>query len=632
MRNISLKMKLLTGSSLGIVVLLAIIGVFSVMLSASALKESAHSRASLVAKQLAVMTDHFISQELKLAEKVAVEKDIVTLAGELISGTISSSSSVDAVSASLTTMMGKIGASYEGILLAGPDGKVVADGVGGKYKGIDLSGRAYFVNAKAGKPGVASPVLSKSTGKPVLPVSAAIKDGSGRFAGIFAMVLKMDVLVENIVTTKIGKTGYPFMTAKSGMTLIHPKTDNILKVDLSKVPGMETLISKAATAKEGIESYEYKGTDKMAAWAGVSSTGWNLFVTQDTDEFLQASRHIRNIILLVGVVFFTVAMVCILVFVRSLTVPITRIIDSLSDGAGQVASASGQVASAGQSLASGSAEQASAVEETSSSLEEMSAMTSQNADHAHEADSLMTESATVVDEANAAMTELTASMDQIGKSSEETSKIIKTIDEIAFQTNLLALNAAVEAARAGDAGAGFAVVADEVRNLAMRAADAAKNTSALIEGSVKQIQEGTDYVNLTNESFTKVSESSKKVGELISEIAVASKEQSEGIKQVNQAVSEMDKVIQSNAANAEESASAAEEMSAQATEMNSVVIDLGRLIYGSGNGIRTEAKPGAARPVAGQALPLIQGKRNAAVKEVRPEEMILFNDKDFNDF
>jgi methyl-accepting chemotaxis protein len=178
-------------------------------------------------------------------------------------------------------------------------------------------------------------------------------------------------------------------------------------------------------------------------------------------------------------------------------------------------------------------------------------------------------------------------MTEISRASEETSKIIKTIDEIAFQTNLLALNAAVEAARAGEAGAGFAVVADEVRNLAMRAADAAKNTADLIEGTVKKINEGSELVEKTSHQFSKVATSSAKMSELVAEIAAASSEQSQGIEQINKAVSEMDKVIQQNAANAEESASASEEMNAQAEQMKAFVRDLAHVV--NGNADRSES-------------------------------------------
>ncbi len=172
-------------------------------------------------------------------------------------------------------------------------------------------------------------------------------------------------------------------------------------------------------------------------------------------------------------------------------------------------------------------------------------------------------------------------MQEISKASEETSKIIKTIDEIAFQTNLLALNAAVEAARAGEAGAGFAVVADEVRNLAMRAAEAAKNTAALIEGTVKKVSDGTSLVKTTSDAFKEVAGSAAKVGELVGEIAAASTEQAQGIEQVNIAVTEMDKVTQQNAATAEESASASEELNAQAEEMKSFVADLAAMVGGN---------------------------------------------------
>ncbi len=196
----------------------------------------------------------------------------------------------------------------------------------------------------------------------------------------------------------------------------------------------------------------------------------------------------------------------------------------------------------------------------------------------------MQEANQVVKTANTSMTQLTDSMQDISKASEETSKIIKTIDEIAFQTNLLALNAAVEAARAGEAGAGFAVVADEVRNLAMRAADAARNTADLIEGTIKQIKDGSDLVAKTNEAFTEVAERSSKVGELVAEISAASKEQAHGIDQVNNTVTEMDKLTQQNAANAEESASASEEMNSQAGHMKTFVRDLVTLVGSSDQG------------------------------------------------
>ncbi len=206
-------------------------------------------------------------------------------------------------------------------------------------------------------------------------------------------------------------------------------------------------------------------------------------------------------------------------------------------------------------LAEGASEQASSIEETSASLEEMAAMTKQNAENAGQTNILMQESIKGIDKANSSMGILTESMQEITAASEETSKIIKTIDEIAFQTNLLALNAAVEAARAGEAGAGFAVVADEVRNLAMRAAEAAKNTASLIEGTVTKVKTGSSLVSETNEMFSSVAQGVVKGGELVAEINVASTEQSQGIGQINTAVAEIDKVTQQNAAQAEEMAS-----------------------------------------------------------------------------
>jgi methyl-accepting chemotaxis protein len=182
-----------------------------------------------------------------------------------------------------------------------------------------------------------------------------------------------------------------------------------------------------------------------------------------------------------------------------------------------------------------------------------------------------------VQKANHSMNDLTNAMGENSKASEDTSKIIKTIDEIAFQTNLLALNAAVEAARAGEAGAGFAVVASEVRNLASRAAEAAKNSETLIAGSVNKMREGTQLVTSVAEAFEEVITSSVKVSGLIGEIASASSEQAEGIDHMSTALHQMDKVTQRNAANSEETAATAEELRSQAGDMHGVVQDLASL-------------------------------------------------------
>ncbi len=294
-------------------------------------------------------------------------------------------------------------------------------------------------------------------------------------------------------------------------------------------------------------------------------------VTARTNAFL-ASLVVVGVVVGVGLA---------TVITRSIVKPVNRIINALREGAEQVSSAAGQVSSASQSLAEGATEQAAGLQETSSSLEEMASMTKQNADNAQHANTLATEARKGANAGSEAMQRMNQAIQEIRKSSDETAKIIKVIDEIAFQTNLLALNAAVEAARAGEAGKGFAVVAEEVRNLAMRSAEAAKNTSAMIEGSVRNANNGVELAEEVTRVLNEIVNSVSKTTDLVSEIAAASQEQAQGIDQVNQAVSQMDKVTQATAANAEESASASEELSAQAEQLNEIVQELSALVGGS---------------------------------------------------
>ncbi len=283
---------------------------------------------------------------------------------------------------------------------------------------------------------------------------------------------------------------------------------------------------------------------------------------------------------------------------RSITKPINRIVNALSDGARQVNEASNQVASASQQLAAGASEQASSLEETSASLEEMAAMTRTNAESARQASELSNQARQAAQSGDQVMGRLNTTMTGINEASGQISKIIKVIEEIAFQTNLLALNAAVEAARAGEHGKGFAVVAEEVRNLAQRAAQAARETTTLIESSVQRAKDGSAVATEVTSALGAIVTNVGKVTDLIDGIAKATLEQAQGVEQVNVAVGQMDKVTQQNAASAEESAAAAEELSAQAVAVDGIVADLASLVHGSADQLRaTERRPAPAAAV-----------------------------------
>ncbi len=582
MKKLALGTRLTLGGIFIVLVPLIIVGLLAVIKASDALTQLSREQVAIVAAKLAEMNQVAILEELKGAKGLALNDSIVEAIDKVGKGKAEDAATdAEKLTRNLANLMKQVGSEYESIFVTDPEGVVIADD-SGQAKGINVGDRDYFKAAKSGKASVGSVVKSKKTGNPVVPIGVPLLGEKGEFVGAFSVLLKTDYLVEKIVGTKLGQTGYSFMTDAGGRVIAHPRKELILELDLKTAKGMEAIAGQMVTRKAGVDSYVFEGIPKIAGFAPVELTGWSVATTQSTDEFLAPAHAIRNGILMVGGIFLALTIVLVLFFARSISRPIARVVTGLNDGAEQVAAASGEVSSSSQSLAEGASEQAASLEETSSSLEEMASMTKQNADHANQANTLMKEITHVVEESNTAMGQLTTSMRDISTASEETSKIIKTIDEIAFQTNLLALNAAVEAARAGEAGAGFAVVADEVRNLAIRAAEAAKNTSSLIEGTIKKIKEGTEQVNKAGDAFQLVASSTTKMGELVGEVAAASTEQAQGIDQVNKAVAEMDKVVQQNAANAEESAAASEELNAQAEQMKSYVHDLASVVGGSG--------------------------------------------------
>lgn len=358
----------------------------------------------------------------------------------------------------------------------------------------------------------------------------------------------------------------------------------------------------------------------------VGHLNWALVAEIDEPEAFAAANALKKIMLVLALVGILAIIGVAILMARSITKPINLVISGMQAGADQVASASGQVSSASQQLAEGASEQASSLEETSASLEIMSSSAKTSATNSQKANTKSQDAKTKAERGQSAMIQLNEAMEKIKSSSDETAKIIKTIDEIAFQTNLLALNAAVEAARAGDAGKGFAVVAEEVRNLAQRSAEAAKGTAELIAGSQENSNLGVAATGDVSSILEEVVGSIMEVSQLIQEVTTTADEQARSVGEINTAVAQLDSVTQSNAAGAEESASAAEEMSAQAGEMQSLVLQLVNIITGSSvsaKPVQQVAPPRAPREVAfGSSIPSDNNQPRDIVIPLDEESMI----------
>ncbi len=524
---------------------------------------------------------------------------------------------------------------YENIVLADKAGNVVAAAEPSVIGKITVGDRPYFKEAMNGNLGVSSVLKSRGSGKPVFTIAAPVVEKDQNVGVIFGVLDVNSFSSLFINPIKVGKTGYAYVYDSQGIVIAHPDPGNILKLNMNDFDFGRQMMTMG---DGGLLEYVWSKQKKMVAFQKSHTLGWTVGVGAVSSELMAPvkSLGIVNMTVAGGVVL--LAAVIILLLVQSTVGPINRVVTGLNEATEQVSSGAEQVSASSHQLAEGASQQAASLEETSSSMEEMSAMTRQNADNANQARGMMTEAGEIVNKVNTQMTEMVNAIEEITKSSEDTGKIIKTIDEIAFQTNLLALNAAVEAARAGEAGAGFAVVADEVRNLAMRAADAARNTSELIENTIEAVKRGNSLTQSTLTAFHENMEISKKVTDLVQEIAAASSEQAQGIEQVNGTMNEMDKVVQQVAASAEESAGTSEEMRAQSDQMKSIVNELIQLVNNSSNAQHQPEKQGSSDRdpmyTAGMSPSKPENTMvpNSTTDTVAPNQVIPMDDSGFKDF
>lgn len=487
------------------------------------------------------------------------------------------------------------------ISLIKPDGKVFFSFSDKKIESgtENVKNQSWFKNASGSNSIFNSgAMVSKNSEKTIMIISAPVFFDH-KLKGYAVFEMDFDLVWEKLSDYKYGKTGYVSLTNENAVILSHPKyklKDNINLSDkkfgeLSKIAKNDLI-----PGNTGIRQYSFEGVEKIFAFCplSVGNKIYSIAANIPVKEFLYSIEILKKdsqkrlsglykILFLSSLIFSILGIFCGFFFSSNISKKLSKISENLKSGSDELYNASDQISNSSQQLAEEASKQAAGIEETSTAIEEITAMIKNNSQNAGQSESIMKETINSMILSAKGIKNLSHSMKSISKSSEDTFKIVKTIDEIAFQTNLLALNAAVEAARAGEAGAGFAVVAGEVRNLASKASDAAKHTSSIIEETVKNIGAASQAAEKTFADFFSLQENAEKIKNLISQITSASLEQLNAIDQISSSTTLLDQATQMTASNAEESASASEELNAQAEQIKNIVQELLKIIEGDTN-------------------------------------------------
>ncbi|MCG8551102.1 MAG: methyl-accepting chemotaxis protein, partial [Desulfobacterales bacterium] len=526
--KLSLKFKLILGGIIATMLPLAIIGYFSVSKSTQALVANAEFQSLQIAKDLALLAEEIVSQEIIYAESLA-QVPVITQA-------VSKAYDSDTVSGDqvlqqfIVEVFNKSRGRYESILITNQEGRVIADNTK-QLLGASLTDREYFRIAKQGRTNLSDPLLSKASGHPIICLAVPLHTASNQFGGALVFLIKLNRLSDKITAVKIGETGYPFMVAKTGLMIAHPSSEHLFKMNITQTEGMEKIAEQMLALEADVALYHLNGMTKVAGFAPVKSTGWSIAVTQNEEEFLGVAHSIQRLVMIVGLFFLVVIVLGILWFVKGIMIQlggepgdIAGIADSIADGdlttkfeesngrstgihasmkkmtnnlvemltqitdgtrtltssstelavisekmatnAEQTSERSNTVAAAAEEMTANMTGVAAATEQTSTNIQMIVAAAEEMSSTISEIASNTAKGSQTTMDAVKKAEEVSMKVNDLGHAASQINKVTETIADISEQTNLLALNATIEAARAGEAGKGFAVVAAEIKALA----------------------------------------------------------------------------------------------------------------------------------------------------------------------
>lgn len=614
LRKLKMKSKLLTIYIVAGLIPLLVVSIWLLINFRSNIEREAYDKNSLYYDLVAESTEDYLLKKIETANIMANSPIIIDAINNL-----SNAKYTKEMDEYIELVNNESG--YSGIFVTDTTGTGIGDTTG-TIKGVTLE-RVYLDKSlQENTQNWSNVFLSPVTGEVLLVLSTPIKDDNA-VIGSVNFIINTSVIANMIHgnVAALGTSGDSYIVNADGLLVTNTNLGDYAE-DAALV---ESLITEGTTMLSGeIENSNYKFkyvgeykdylNNKVLGAIGVIKLGdypYGLVIEVDSSEaFYEFNNNIK--IVIVAVIVITLLGFFVAIFISNfVSRPLLRSIEELNSSSEQIASASNQIESSSQGLAEGTSEQAAAIEEVSATTNESASMILQSTENAVQVAALSTQAKEDCLIGSKEMVDMISAMGEIEDSSTKISKIIKVIDEIAFQTNILALNAAVEAARAGEAGLGFAVVAEEVRNLAQRSAQAAKDTTEIIELNIGLSSKGVATADKVDKALTNIIKNIENVNVLSREVSAASQEQAKGVEQISGTLVQIEGVIQENAATAEESASASEELNSQAISLKDIVDQLVVLVNGTGKN---------------SELNTYRGKRKVNInmfKKRKKEEMIL---------